>query len=192
MIQYTSTPYRFLLGSKSPRRSELLQTAGINFERIAIDVDESFPAELNSELVPKYLAEKKADAIPITTPGDLLITADTVVLLGNQIFNKPANRDEALHMLLTLSGQTHTVITGVCLKSSAHKHVFSESTDVTFYEISEAQAMFYIEHFHPYDKAGSYGIQDWIGVTSIRDIQGCYFNVMGLPVSRLLRELSAF
>lgn len=192
MIQYTSTPYRFLLGSKSPRRSELLQTAGINFERIEIDVDESFPAELNSELVPKYLAEKKADAIPITAPGDLLITADTVVLLGNQIFNKPANRDEALHMLLTLSGQTHTVITGVCLKSSAHKHVFSESTYVTFYEISEAQAMFYIEHFHPYDKAGSYGIQDWIGVTSIRDIQGCYFNVMGLPVSRMLRELSAF
>lgn len=192
MIQYTSKPYRILLASQSPRRHELLRTAGIQFEFIKIDVDESFPAELDVELVPEFLAEKKADAVRTLMDDELLITADTVVILNDKIYNKPNDASDALNMLMQLSGQTHTVITGVCVKTQAHKHIFSERTDVTFYELSEAQASFYIEHFKPYDKAGSYGIQDWIGVTGIRRIEGCYFNVMGLPVSRLLRELSAF
>ncbi len=192
MIQYTLTPYKIFLASKSPRRQELLRTAGIDFTLLQIEVDESFPPELNSELVPEYLAEKKADAVPELKDDELLITADTVVVLNHELYNKPLTNNEALQMLMQLSGKTHTVITGVCIKSNKHKQIFSEQTEVTFYDISEAQALFYIENFHPFDKAGSYGIQDWIGVTSIRYINGCYFNVMGLPVSRLLRELSAF
>lgn len=192
MIQYTSKPYKILLASRSPRRHELLRTAGIQFDYIQIDVDESFPPELDKEIVPEYLAEKKADAVHTLSDDELLVTADTVVILNDKIYNKPADKREALEMLMNLSGATHSVITGVCLKTKAHKHLFSERTEVTFYEISEEQALFYIENFKPYDKAGAYGIQDWIGVTGIRRIEGCYFNVMGLPVSRLLRELSAF
>jgi septum formation protein len=192
MIQYTSVPYKILLASKSPRRQELLRTAGINFDIIHIDVDESFPAELDCEIVPEYLAEKKADAVHTLQDDELLLTADTVVILDGKIFNKPTDKDDAMNMLMQLSGRTHTVVTGVCVKNTKHKHIFSERTDVVFFDISEQQAAFYIEHFKPYDKAGSYGIQDWIGVTSIQQINGCYFNVMGLPVSRLLRELSAF
>ncbi len=192
MIQYTSVPYKISLASKSPRRHELLRTAGIEFEFIEIDTDESFSEELDCTIVPEFLAEKKADAVRTLQENELLITADTVVILDNEIFNKPSDKDEAMQMLLRLSGKTHIVVTGVCLKSSKHKHIFSEHTEVTFFEISEKQAEFYIENFNPFDKAGSYGIQDWIGVTSIQNINGCYFNVMGLPVSRLLRELSAF
>ncbi len=179
-----------ILGSQSPRRRELLAGLNIPFEAITIDVEEVYPPSLPAAQVPEYLAQLKASAYADSLePDTLLITADTVVVLQDQILGKPRNAQDARHMIDMLSGCMHQVITGVCLTTNEYSRTFSSTTQVTFAELTPAEIDFYVEQYRPMDKAGSYGIQEWIGYIGITHISGSYFNVMGLPVQRLYREL---
>lgn len=184
--------YEIILASQSPRRRELLTLANIPHRVVSIECDEVYPLELAVENVPEYLAELKANAYNGLVENQLLITADTVVILNDRIYGKPKDRDDAVNMLSLLQGNTHTVITGVCLKTTARKKIFAVETNVTFYPLERSQLEFYVDNYKPYDKAGSYAVQEWIGVHGIKQIDGDYFNVMGLPVSRMVRELSDF
>ena len=184
--------YEVLLASQSPRRRELLALAAIPFKPVNVDVEEVYPLDLDVSLVPEYLAELKANAYNALVENQLLITADTVVILDNVIYGKPKDRTAAIQMLSLLQSRTHRVITGVCLKTTTRKKLFKVETDVTFYPMNESQLEFYVDRYKPYDKAGSYAVQEWIGVHGIERIDGDYFNVMGLPVSRMVRELSDF
>lgn len=186
--------YNVILASKSPRRRQLLEEMDIIFEIRTRDVDEDFPDDLEQEKVAIFLCEKKATAFPVSELGenDLIITADTIVCLQDEILNKPGDRDHAIEMLTQLSGKKHEVITGVCLRSRDKQHSFFVSTDVYFKNLSPQEIEYYVDHYRPFDKAGSYGIQEWIGHIGIEKIQGSYFNVMGLPTVRLYRELKAF
>lgn len=182
--------YRIVLGSASPRRNELLSGLGITFEVKAIDIEETFPQHLRGIRIPMYLAEKKADGFANQMDDNtLLITADTIVLLEDQVLGKPANRDEARKMLKKLSGQNHLVITGVCISSLHRRKTFHSVSEVRFALLKEEEIEHYIEHYEPYDKAGSYGIQEWIGYVGVEQINGSFYNVMGLPIQRLYSEL---
>jgi septum formation protein len=179
-----------ILASKSPRRQELLKNAGFQFEIRTKDTPEDYPTDLPLAEVPIYLAEKKARAFADElTDNELLIASDTVVILGNEIIGKPLDLTDAKQMLLKLSGQCHLVITGVCLWSSTQKITFSETTWVYFKVLTDQEIDYYLQTAPPLDKAGSYGIQDWLGLIGVRRIEGDFYNVMGLPVARLYDEL---
>jgi septum formation protein len=186
----------FILASQSPRRKTLLEWAEIPFEIIVSDIDESYPSSLAIEEVPVYIAKNKALAVKeiiISTKPALvnqcIIAADTVVVLGQTIIGKPTNKQEAIESLLSLSGQTHKVITGVVLLHQGQEISFSETTLVEFHALTPAQIEFYIDKYKPYDKAGGYAIQEWIGVVGIKKITGDFYNVMGLPVSKLVQTI---
>jgi septum formation protein len=183
-----------VLASKSPRRAQLLKEAGFNFRIHQMDVNEDFSSEMPVSEVAAYLADKKATSadIDIINENEILLTADSVVVINNQILNKPANKEEAFEMLQQLSDRTHIVYTGVCLRNNEKKVVFSNQTNVTFGKLSDHEIHYYIEQFNPMDKAGSYGIQEWIGFCKIRKIEGEYANVMGLPVYAIYEELLKF
>lgn len=186
--------YSVLLASKSPRRRELLSGLGIPFRVVSPgDVKEVYPDTLPAEEVPEYLGRLKADAyMPLLQPGELLIAADTVVICGGKIFGKPADADDAVRMLMNLSGRTHTVVSGVCLTTTERRVSFSCSTQVRFAPFTEDEARYYVDNFRPLDKAGAYGIQEWMGYVACQSIDGSFYNVMGLPVNRLYEELKKF
>lgn len=183
--------YKIILASNSPRRKELLSGLGINYEvKTLPGIEETYPDTLKDEEIPLYIAKEKADAYrDVMQPDELIITADTIVWLDGIVMGKPKDVEDARQMLRTLSGRTHQVITGVCLTTTAFQKSFSTVTDVTFAELSDTEIDYYIRTYKPMDKAGSYGIQEWIGFIGVQKISGSYFNVMGLPVQRLYTEL---
>ena len=186
-------PYQLVLASKSPRRQMLLRQLDWSFEIVTQDTDESYPPDLDIADVAAYIASEKAKAVlPKINKDQLIIAADTIVRLDNTIFGKPKDAKDAFRILQQLSGKTHEVITGVCLQTQEAEHHFSSTTAVYFKTLSEKQIKYYIKKFKPYDKAGAYAIQEWIGMVGIEKIEGCYFNVMGLPLSCLYEELHAF
>ena len=185
--------YKLILASSSPRRHQLLCDAGFKFEVKLKHTEEIWPKELEPEKVPEYLACLKADSFKEElNPGELLITADTVVCLEGRILGKPGNREQAIDMLRQLSGRRHTVITGVCLTSIERRKSFAASTDVFFKDLSDEEITCYVDNCKPYDKAGAYGIQEWIGYIGIKRIEGSFYNVMGLPVQQLYEMLNHF
>lgn len=185
--------YHIVLASKSPRRQQLLSELGVQFEVILHEVDESFPDELCVSEVAVYLAQKKAVPFEDTlAEQDLIITADTIVVIEGEILGKPANYNEAFEMLQKLSGKTHQVITGVHLLSKNKRSSFKSVTNVHFKTFSREELDYYISNFQPFDKAGAYGVQEWIGHIGVERIEGSYFNVMGLPVQKLYEALSEF
>lgn len=187
--------YRIVLASNSPRRKELLAGLGLDFKvRVIKDVDEDYPVgKLSPQEVPLFLASRKAEANrAVMCDDELVITADTVVISGNEVLGKPADATDARRMLKMLSGKTHSVVTGVCLTSIAMQRKFTVSTDVTFRHLTDDEIEYYISAYHPFDKAGAYGIQEWIGYVGVTGLNGSYFNVMGLPVQRIYSELQFF
>ena len=185
---------RIILASRSPRRQQMLTEAGVIYEVITHDTDESYPPNLSVTDIAEYIAHQKALAVHqhLNSPDDIIISADTIVALGNTLFGKPTSVEEATLFLSSLSGKEHQVITGVCLLCKNKIRIFHAVTTVEFYELTEDQISHYIHAYQPYDKAGGYAIQEWIGLVGMRKINGCYFNVVGLPVSALLRELTLF
>lgn len=183
--------YKIVLASNSPRRKELL--SGLNLEytvRVLPDIDESYPDTLKGEEIPMYISREKAEAYRNSMAEDeLIITADTVVCINEKVLGKPWTLEEAKEMLRELSGKTHQVITGVCLMTRDLQRTFSATTQVTFDVLTEDEIEFYVEKFRPLDKAGAYGVQEWIGFVGVSRLEGSYFNVMGLPVQRLYQEL---
>lgn len=183
--------YKIVLASNSPRRKELL--SGLNLEytvRVLPDIDESYPDTLKGEEIPMYISREKAEAYRNSMAEDeLIITADTVVCINEKVLGKPRTQEEAKEMLRELSGKTHQVITGVCLMTRDLQRTFSATTQVTFDVLTEDEIEFYVEKFRPLDKAGAYGVQEWIGFVGVSRLEGSYFNVMGLPVQRLYQEL---
>ena len=187
------TDYKIILASKSPRRKELLAGLDLPFEVIIHEVDEIFPDELPMDEIPVYLAKLKAEPFYNELRSDsLIITADTIVWLDGVVLGKPNDYEHAATMLHQLSGKKHVVVTGVCLTTKDKQVTFSASTDVYFKDLTESEIDYYLKNYHPYDKAGSYGVQEWIGYIAIEKIEGSYFNVMGLPVQRLYEELTKF
>jgi len=182
---------KFILASNSPRRRELLAGLGLDFEvRVINGIVESYPASLPVDQVAQYIAEKKADAYRATLrPDEMIITADTVVIVGDDILGKPADAADAARMLREISGRTHQVITGVSLLTAEKQRSFSVTTDVTFKQLSNEEIRYYVFNYCPYDKAGAYGIQEWIGYIGVTGLNGSYYNVMGLPVQRIYTEL---
>lgn len=183
--------YRIILASASPRRRELLAGLDVDFEvRTLPDVDESFPADLQGGDIPLYISRKKADAYrPCMAADELVITADTIVWLGDVALGKPVDEDDARRMLRNMSGKTHSVFTGVTITTKETQRSFVAQSDVTFAALSDDEIDYYITKYKPMDKAGSYGAQEWIGYIGMSNIVGSYFNVMGLPVQRLYNEL---
>ena len=183
--------YKVVLASNSPRRKELLTGLGIDYEvKTLPDIDESFPGGLSEVETATYIARAKADVYRnIMQPDELIITADTIVWLDGEVMGKPLDGEDARRMLRALSGKTHQVITGVCLTTIDSQKAFATVTDVTFCHLSEEEIDYYVERYRPMDKAGSYGIQEWIGFVGVESISGSYFNVMGLPIQRLYTEL---
>jgi septum formation protein len=185
--------YQLVLGSNSPRRKELLAGLGLPFTVKTMPTDESYPADMPGHQVGAYLANKKAEALlPGLSPVELLITADTTVVAGQQLLEKPDSPTQAREMLRTLSGGQHQVITGVALVSTNKRLVFDAVTEVVFHLLSEEEIAYYIQQYQPFDKAGAYGIQEWIGMAGIASIKGSYYNVMGLPVDLLYQQLKTF
>ena len=186
--------YNIVLASNSPRRRDLLAGLGIEFEvRVLPGIDESYPDNLPAHEIPLYIAAEKAEANrKEMRQGDLVITADTVVVCEGKALGKPADAAEARAMLELLSGKTHQVVTGVCLMSAERQRTFAVTTDVTFKELTADETEYYIQTYRPYDKAGAYGIQEWIGYIGVTGISGSFFNVMGLPVQRVYSELLLF
>lgn len=186
--------YRIILASNSPRRKELLAGIGIDFEvRVLQGIDESYPADLPIQDTAEYISRKKAAAYREQLADDeLVITADTIVVLDDEVMGKPADEQEASSMLHKLSGRTHQVITGVTLTTKERQQSFSVLTDVTFKQLSDEEIDYYITHYHPMDKAGAYGIQEWIGYIGVTGLSGSYFNVMGLPVQRIYEALKTY
>jgi septum formation protein len=187
------TDKKIILASKSPRRRELLAGLNIPFEVIIHEIDEVFPDGLSMEEIPVYLAKLKAVPFNDELRDDtLVITADTIVWIDGTVLGKPNDYEHAAVMLRQLSGKKHVVVTGVCLTSKEKQVAFSATTDVYFKNLSDSEIDYYLNNYHPYDKAGSYGVQEWIGYIAIERIEGSYFNVMGLPVQRLYEELLKF
>lgn len=186
--------YNIILASNSPRRKELLAGLGVKFDVRLIDgIDETYPGDIESHDVAEYIAKKKADAYKQSiASNELIITADTIVILGDEIFGKPLNADDAYAMLQKLSGKTHQVITGVCLLTKNEQRVFRVTTDVTFKELEMEEIKYYVDNYKPFDKAGAYGIQEWIGYIGVTSLNGSYFNVVGFPVQRIYTELQNF
>ena len=190
MLEQKLEKYNVILASKSPRRQDLLKGIIADFEIKAKEVEEVYPKGLQTNEVAEFLSDLKAQAFQQNlAPNDLVITADTIVCFGDEILGKPANKQEAKAMLQKLSGNKHQVITGVTLLSSTFKHTFSDVTEVEFYTFTNEELYYYIDTFKPYDKAGAYGIQEWIGYIGVKKIIGDYYNVMGLPLHRIYRVL---
>lgn len=183
--------YKVILASNSPRRKELLAGLGVSYEvRTLPDVDESYPETLQGADIPLYIAKEKADAYrDMLQPGELMITADTIVWLHGKVLGKPKDREDALRMLRDMSGRTHEVFTGVCLTTTEWQRSFAARTEVSFSVLGEEEITYYVDKFRPMDKAGAYGVQEWIGFIGVENISGSYYNIMGLPVQRLYREL---
>lgn len=191
MISQLST-FNIILGSQSPRRKELLAGLDIEFTtKVIPGLEETYPDTLQGEEIPIYLAEQKADAYTLED-NDLLITADTIVWLNGHVYGKPADEAEAREMLRSLSGKTHDVITGVCVRTNKKNVSFASTTKVRFAELTDAEIEHYVNKYRPIDKAGAYGIQEWIGYIGVEHIEGSYFNVMGLPIQRLYTVLKEF
>ncbi len=186
--------FHIILASNSPRRREMLGRLGIPFEvQVLPDISESYPDNLPVEQTAQYIAEEKAVAYKtFMQPRDLVITADTVVICGQEVLGKPSDTADAWRMLRLLSGRTHQVITGVCLTTKQQQRSFSVKTDVTFKTLSDEEINYYVNTYQPMDKAGAYGIQEWIGYIGVTGLNGSYFNVMGLPVQRIYEELKQF
>ena len=185
--------YKLVLASQSPRRRELLKGLDLEFTTCSVDADESFPTELKGADAVQYICKAKADAYrPQLNDNTIAITADTVVILDDKIIGKPKSHEEAFSMIRSLSGRVHEVITAVCIFSKEKCEEFYASTEVHFSEIADEEIEYYINKYKPFDKAGSYGVQEWIGYIGIEKIVGSYFNVMGLPVKRLYDELKTF
>ncbi len=186
--------YRLLLASQSPRRRELLTACGLPYElAVKYDCEEIYPDTIAAEEVPIYLSQLKSNAYPQPlADNEILLTADTVVVLDGEVLGKPAGCDEAIDMLHRLAGNTHTVVSGVTLRSASRIRTFSAHSRVKFRPLSEEEIHYYVETFRPYDKAGSYGIQEWIGYAAIESIEGSFYNVMGLPVQKVYVELEKF
>ena len=183
-----------ILASASPRRRFLLKQLDIEFTSVSAEVDESIPEGMNPDEIAIFLAEKKADHFEdlLKDPKNILITADTLVLIDGVILGKPEDKEGAIKMLKSLSGKMHSVVTGVCIRSCDKDRSFTDWTDVYFKSLSKDEIDYYLDHYKPYDKAGAYGAQEWIGYIGIRRLEGSYFNVMGLPVHKLYEELSSF
>ena len=183
--------YNIVLASNSPRRKELMSGLGVDYVvKTLPDVDESYPDTLQGTEIPAYISREKADAYKsLIQPDELLITADTIVWLNGEVLGKPKGREGAIDMLRKLSGTSHQVITGVCLTTSDWQKSFTAVTDVTFATLSEEEIIYYVDKYTPMDKAGAYGVQEWIGFIGVESISGSYFNVMGLPIQRLYQEL---
>ena len=185
--------YTITLGSASPRRKQLLAELAIEFSIKTTQKEEKYPENLDGAEIAEFLAKQKAEVISKELTGNyLLITADTIVIQNNEILHKPTDKDEAQRILQNLSGKSHKVISGVCIKSAKKEVVFSSETEVTFNKLSEDEILYYIENFKPFDKAGSYGIQQWIGYIGIEKIKGSYNNVVGLPTAELYQKLKLF
>ena len=186
--------WKIILASNSPRRKELLAGLDLQFEvRVLQDIDESYPADLPTQEIAEFISKKKADAYIETMADDeLVITADTVVILGNEVMGKPHDEADAKRMLGELSGRTHQVATGVTLSTRQRQVSFSVVTNVTFKQLSSDEIDYYVRTYHPMDKAGAYGIQEWIGYIGVTALEGSYFNVMGLPVQRIYEALKCF
>ena len=186
--------YHIILASNSPRRKELLAGIDVNFDvRVIRDIDESYPASLPTKDIAEYISRKKAIVYRQQMASDeLIITADTIVVLDSEVMGKPHDEADASRMLHELSGRTHQVITGVTLTTIDRQRSFSVETDVTFKSLTDEEINYYIQHYKPYDKAGAYGIQEWIGHIGVTALKGSYFNVMGLPVQRIYEALRQF
>ena len=184
--------YKIILSSNSPRRKELLAGLDLDYEvRVVDGIDESYPHDLPTSEIPVYISKKKAAAYTIGE-GELVLTADTVVVLGDEVLGKPKDETDAKRMLRELSGKTHRVITGVCLTTTSKQQAFAVTTDVTFKILTDEEIDYYVTQYKPLDKAGAYGIQEWIGYIGVTSLNGSYFNVMGLPVQRIYEALNNF
>jgi septum formation protein len=185
--------YEIILASRSPRRQQLLSDLGLHFDVQSMDVDEHYPEGMGMLEIPLYLAELKASAfLPQLKTGQLVIAADTIVWLDGQVMNKPKDREDGFRMLKALSGKQHQVVTGVCLLSVDKKHSFTDTTEVWVQKLTDKEIGYYLDTRKPYDKAGAYGIQEWIGYVGIHRIEGSFFNVMGLPVHLVYQHLKSF
>ena len=181
---------KIILASQSPRRKQLLEWAEIPFEIIVRETDENYPPGLQPEEVAVFIARKKAEAVQQDIPNEqVILAADTIVVLGDNIIGKPVHREEAVSILYALSGEKHKVITGVIIRKGKDEIAFADVTEVEFHDLTIKQIEFYVDKYKPYDKAGAYAIQEWIGVVGIKSVNGDFYNVMGLPVSRVVREL---
>ena len=184
---------KIILASQSPRRKQLLEWAEVPFEVVVKETDERFPPGLTPEEVSIYIARNKAIAVQnMVDKGSIILAADTIVVLGESIIGKPVHREEAISILLALSGEKHQVITGVVIRKDDREIAFADVTEVEFHELTLEQIEFYVKKYKPFDKAGAYAIQEWIGVVGIKSVNGDFYNVMGLPVSRVVRELEKF
>ena len=185
--------WNIILASQSPRRKQLLEQLGYTFTQKSKDTDESFSKEIPQREVAAYLSKKKAAAFTgEIEQNDLIIASDTIVLIGNEILNKPSNHQEAFEMITKLSGKQHEVITGVCLKSKEKEVSFSVSTSVFFKQLKDEEINYYIEKYQPFDKAGAYGIQEWIGLIGVEKIEGSFYNVMGFPAKEVYEAMERF
>jgi septum formation protein len=193
MIIENLDKYRLILASSSPRRQQLLRELGLRFDVVIREYPENYPENLSGEEIALFLAYEKARQFTGEIADDeIVITADTIVWCNNAVLGKPAGSENAKQMLRAISGNTHEVITGVCIFSVKKSRTFAVSTKVTFNELSEQEIAYYVDKFKPFDKAGAYGIQEWIGIAGCSHIEGSYFNVVGLPVQSLYRELQRF
>ncbi len=184
---------KIILASQSPRRKQLLEWAEVPFDIVVKETDERFPPGLEPEEVAVYIARNKAIAVQAERNADeIILAADTIVVLGDNIIGKPVHREDAVSILLALSGSIHKVITGVVIKKGNEEIAFADVTEVEFHNVTVSEIEFYVDKYKPYDKAGAYAIQEWIGVVGIKSINGDFYNVMGLPVSRVVRELKKF
>lgn len=186
--------YNIVLASNSPRRKELLQRMGVNFKvRTLFGIDESYPDSLRGKDIVRYISRNKAQAYRSSmAPNELLITADTIVYVEGEVMGKPKTAEQAKEMLHKLSGKSHQVITGVTIVTADRTEDFGVTSQVKFAEITDEEINFYVDNYLPFDKAGAYGIQEWIGIVAVEEIKGSYFNVVGLPVQRLYQKLKTF
>ena len=193
MVPENLKKYQLILASKSPRRQHLLKELGLDFQVHVSDVDEYYPPELGMTAIPEYLAELKASAVRNRLPGNcLVIGSDTIVWKDETVLGKPANKEEAIALLQKLSNSQHQVITGVNIQSATKKYSFHAVTEVWFDELTDSEIQYYVDRFKPYDKAGGYGIQEWIGYIGIKKIEGSFYNVMGLPIHKVYQFLKKF
>ncbi len=182
-----------LLASQSPRRQQLIKESGFPYKIINIDVEENFPKHLKAEAIPMYLAQKKAEAYQKPIAGnEILVTADTIVWIDNHVLNKPIDMEDAKKMLNTLSGKMHQVFTGVCIQSSSKKIIFYDESKVFFNSLEEETINYYLENYKPLDKAGAYGVQEFIGFVGIDKIEGCFYNIMGFPMAKFYKQILNF
>lgn len=183
---------KIVLASQSPRRKQLLEWAEVDFDIVVKETDESYPAGISLEETAIHIARNKAIAVKELAGERIILAADTIVVLGSEVIGKPKDREDAVSILSRLSGKKHQVITGVCIRQGDKEISFAETTEVEFHPLTKEQLEFYVDQYKPYDKAGAYAIQEWIGVVGIKQINGDFYNVMGLPVSRVVKALETF